>query len=106
MPVSIPPGISGSGIAGFLKGKTTLIIIERHVNVKYKHGNSLFWCRGNYVDTAGRNAGKTAGHIQDPLKEDQIEDQMTLKEYTDPFTGGKKQTPAGVRPPYAFRRCQ
>ena len=106
MQVSIPPGISGSGIAGLLKGKSRQIIIERHVNVKYKHGNRLFWCRGNYVDTAGKNAGKTAGHIQSPLKVDGMEDQMALKEYTDPFTGSKKQAPAAVRPPCAFRRRQ
>ena len=106
MQVSIPPKISGSGIAGLLKGKNSLIIIERHVNVKYRHGNSLFWCRGNYVDTAGRNAGKTAGHIQNQLKEDRIEDQMTLREYTDPFTSSKKQAPAAVRPPCALRHRQ
>ena len=60
MQVSIPPGISGSGIAGLLKGKSSLIIIERHANLKYRHGNRLFWCRGNYVDTAGKNARKIA----------------------------------------------
>ena len=73
----------------FLKGKSSLIIFERHSNLKYKYGNRQFWCRGYYVDTAGKNAKKIAEYIQNQLKEDQIEDQMTLKEYIDPFTGSK-----------------
>ena len=89
MLVSIPPKISVSGFVGFLKGKSSLIIFERHANLKYKHGNRSFWCRGYYVDTAGKNAKKIAEYIQNQLKEDRIEDQMTLKEYTDPFTGSK-----------------
>ena len=69
--------------------KSSLIIFERHSNLKYKYGNRQFWCRGYYVDTAGKNAKKIAEYIQNQLKEDQIEDQMTLKEYIDPFTGSK-----------------
>lgn len=89
MLVSIPPKISVSGFVGFLKGKSSLIIFERHANLKYKHGNRTFWCRGYYVDTAGKNAKKIAEYIQNQLKEDQVADQMTLKEYTDPFTGSR-----------------
>lgn len=90
MLVEIPPKMSVSGFVGFLKGKSSLIIYERHTNLKYKHGNRSFWCRGYYVDTAGKNAKKIAEYIQNQLKEDQVEDQMTLKEYEDPFTGSKQ----------------
>ena len=89
MLVEIPPKMSVSSFVGFLKGKSSLIIFERHSNLKYKYGNRQFWCRGYYVDTAGKNAKKIAEYIQNQLKEDQIEDQMTLKEYIDPFTGSK-----------------
>ena len=81
---------SVSSFVGFLKGKSSLIIFERHSNLKYKYGNRQFWCRGYYVDTAGKNAKKIAEYIQNQLKEDQIEDQMTIKEYIDPFTGSKE----------------
>ena len=89
MLVEIPPKMSVSGFVGFLKGKSSLMIHERHGNLKYKYGNRSFWCRGYYVDTAGKNAKKIAEYIQNQLKEDQIHDQMTLKEYKDPFAGGK-----------------
>ena len=89
MLVEIPPKMSVSSFVGFLKGKSSLIIFERHSNLKYKYGNSQFWCRGYYVDTEGKNAKKIAEHIQNQLKEDQIGDQMTIKEYIDPFTGSK-----------------
>ncbi len=89
MLVEIPPKMSVSSFVGFLKGKSSLLIHERHGNLKYKYGNRSFWCRGYYVDTAGKNAKKIAEYIQNQLKEDQISDQMTLKEYQDPFTGGK-----------------
>jgi putative transposase len=89
MLVEIPPKVSVSGIVGFLKGKSSLMIHERHGNLKYKYGNRSFWCRGFYVDTAGKNAKKIAEYIQNQLKEDQLHDQMTLKEYQDPFTGSK-----------------
>ena len=89
MLVEIPPKMSVSGFVGFLKGKSSLMIHERHGNLKYNHGNRTFWCRGYFVDTAGKNAKKIAEYIQNQLKEDQISDQMTLKEYTDPFTGRK-----------------
>ena len=89
MLVEIPPKMSVSSFVGFLKGKSSLIIFERHANLKYKYGNRQFWCRGYYVDTAGKNAKKIAEYIQNQLKEDQVSDQMTLKEYVDPFTGSK-----------------
>ena len=72
---------------GYLKGKSTLIIFERHANLKYKYGNRHFWCRGYYVDTVGKNAKKIQEYIQNQLQNDLEYDQMTLKEYIDPFTG-------------------
>lgn len=89
MLVEIPPKMSVSSFVGFLKGKSSLIIFERHANLKYKYGNRQFWCRGYYVDTAGKNTKKIAEYIQNQLKEDRVSDQMTLKEYVDPFTGSK-----------------
>ena len=80
MLVEIPPKMSVSSFVGFLKGKSSLIIFERHSNLKNKYGNRQFWCRGYYVDTAGKNAKKIAEYIQNQLKEDQLEDQMTIKE--------------------------
>ena len=90
MLVEIPPKMSVSGFVGFLKGKSSLLLHERHGNLKYKHGNRSFWCRGYYVDTAGKNAKRIAEYIQNQLKEDQVNEQLTFKEYIDPFTGGKK----------------
>ena len=90
MLVEIPPKMSVAGFMGYLKGKSSLIVIfERHANLKYKYGSRTFWCRGYYVDTAGKNTKRIAEYIQNQLKEDQINDQMTLKEYVDPFTGSK-----------------
>ena len=89
MLVEIPPKMSVSSFVGFLKGKSSLMIHERHGNLKYKYGNRSFWCRGYYVDTAGKNAKKIQEYIQNQLKEDRIHDQMTMKEHTDPFTGGR-----------------
>ena len=87
MLVRIPPSISVSAFVGYLKGKSTLMIFERHANLKYKYGNRHFWCRGYYVDTVGKNAKKIQEYIHNQLKEDLEYDQMTLKEYVDPFTG-------------------
>ena len=87
--VEIPPKMSVAGFVGFLKGKSSLILHERHGNLKYKNGNRSFWCRGYYVDTVGKNTKKIAKYIQNQLKEDQISDQITLKEYQDPFKGSK-----------------
>lgn len=87
MLVKIPPSLSVSSFVGYLKGKSTLIIFERHANLKYKYGNRHFWCRGYYVDTVGKNAKKIQEYIQNQLQNDLEYDQMTLKEYIDPFTG-------------------
>ena len=87
MLVSIPPKISVSGFVGFLKGKSMLLIYERHANLKYKYGNRHFWARGYYVDTVGRNKKQIAEYIRNQLASDQIADQIGLKEFVDPFTG-------------------
>ena len=73
----------------FLKGKSSIIIHQRHGNLKYKYGNRSFWCRGYYVDTAGKNAKRIEEYIKNQLKEDMIHDQMTLRGWEDPFTGSK-----------------
>ena len=90
MLISIPPKYSVSQIMGYLKGKSSLMIFERHANLKYKYGNRHFWARGYYVDTVGRNKKQIQEYIKKQLEEDKIADQMSLKEYIDPFTGGKE----------------
>lgn len=89
MLVEIPPKMSISSFMGFLKGKSSLIIHERHANLKYKHGNRSFWCRGYYVDTVGKNSKKITEYIQNQLEEDKLQDQLTFREYEDPFKGSK-----------------
>ena len=89
MLVSIPPKYSVAQIMGYLKGKSSLMIFDRHANLKYKYGNRHFWCRGYYVDTVGRNKKQIQEYIRNQLIEDEQLDQMSLKEYVDPFTGGK-----------------
>ena len=89
MLVEIPPKMSVSSFMGFLKGKSSLIIHERHANLKYKHWNRSFWCRGYYVDTAGKNTQKIAEYIKNQLEEDKLQDQLTFREYEDPFKGSK-----------------
>ena len=87
MLVEIPPSISVSSFVGYLKGKSTSMIFEKHANLKYKYGNRYFWYRGYYVDTVGKNVKKIQEYIQNQLRKDLEYDQMTLKEYIDPFTG-------------------
>jgi len=87
MLVSIPPDISVSQFVGYLKGKSALMIFERHANLKYKYGNRHFWCRGYYVDTVGKNEKMIQDYIKNQLQEDMMEDQISLKEFIDPFTG-------------------
>ena len=72
---------------GYLKGKSSLIIFDRHANLKYKYGNRHFWCRGYYVDTVGKNAKKIQEYIQKQFQEDMLADQISISEYVDPFTG-------------------
>ena len=87
MLVSIPPKISVSSFMGYLKGKSSLMIFDRHANLKYKYGNRQFWCKGYYVDTVGRNKKAIQEYIKNQLQEDIALDQISLKEYMDPFTG-------------------
>ena len=89
MLVSIPPHLSVAQFMGYLKGKSSLMIFDKHANLKYKYGNRHFWCRGYYVDTVGRNEKKIAEYVRNQLQEDIIADQLTIKEYIDPFTGSK-----------------
>lgn len=85
----IPPKYKVSDIVGYLKGKSSLMIFDRHAHLKYKYGNRHFWYRGYYVDTVGKNAKKIEEYIKTQLQEDIAEDQISLKEYIDPFTGEK-----------------
>ena len=91
MLVSIPPHISIAQFMGFLKGKSTLMIFDRHAHLKYKYGSRSFWCRGYYVDTVGRNKKAIAEYIRKQLEDDYMAEQISIKEYIDPFTGSKKQ---------------
>ena len=85
--VRIPPKYSVSEIMGYLKGKSSLMIFERHAHLKYKYGNRHFWCRGYYVDTVGKNKKAIEEYIKHQLEEDIIADQISMKELFDPFTG-------------------
>ena len=87
MLVRIPPSMSVSNFVGYLKGKSTLMIFERHANLKYKYGNRHFWCRGYYVDTVGKNAKKIQEYIHNQRKEVLVFDQMSLNVFVVPFTG-------------------
>ena len=91
MLVSMPPHLSVSQFMGFLKGKSTLMIFDRHANLKYKYGSRHFWCRGYYVDTVGKNKRVIEEYIRNQLSEDEMMDQITMKEYIDPFTGSKNR---------------
>ena len=87
MLVSIPPKLSVSQFMGYLKGKSSLMIFDRHANLKYKYGNRQFWCKGYYVDTVGRNKKVIEEYIKNQIQEDLAYEQMSLKEYIDTFTG-------------------
>ena len=89
MLVSIPPHISVAHFMGYLKGKSSLMIFDRHANLKYKYGNRHFWCRGYYVDTVGKNEKRIAEYVRNQLQEDIALDQLSFREYFDPFTGSK-----------------
>ena len=91
MLVSIPPHLSVAQFVGYLKGKSSLMIFDRHANLKYKYGNRHFWCRGYFVDTVGANKNAIAEYIRHQLDEDIAYEQLSLKEYFDPFTGGKNK---------------
>ncbi len=89
MLLSIPPKYSVAQIMGYLKGKSSLMIFDRHANLKYKYGNRHFWCRGYYVDTVGKNKKRIEEYIRNQLQEDIACDQISLFETVDPFTGEK-----------------
>lgn len=89
MLISNPPKYSVSQIMGYLKGKSSLMIFDRHANLKYKYGNRHFGARGYFVDTVGRNKKAIKAYIQNQLEEDKMSDQISIKEYIDPFTGTK-----------------
>ena len=89
MLVCIPPYLSVAQFMGFLKGKSSLMIFDRHANLKYKYGSRHFWSRGYFVDTVGRNGRAIKEYIKNQLEEDYIKDQITMKEYMDSFTGNK-----------------
>ena len=85
--VEIPPKYAVSDFMGYLKGKSSLMIFDRHANLKYQYGNRHFWCRGYYVDTVGRNEKAIAEYVRNQLQEDIATDPISLKEFKDPFTG-------------------
>ena len=87
MLVRIPPKIAVSNFMGYLKGKSSLMIFERHANLKYKYGNRNFWAKGFYVSTVGLDTKKVQEYIRDQEKEDMIQDNLSSKEYKDPFKG-------------------
>ena len=91
MLVSIPPYLSVAQFVGFLKSKSALMIFDRHANLKYKYGRRNFWARGYFVDTVGRNEKAIKEYIKNQLEEDYMTDQISLKEYIDPFTGSKEE---------------
>ena len=91
MLVSVPPHLSIAQFMGYLKGKSSLMIFDRHANLKYKYGNRHFWARGYFVDTVGKNKKKIQEYIKNQLQQDQIADQLSLKEFVDPFTGSKNK---------------
>ena len=87
MLVSIPPKISVSSFMRYLKGKSELMIFDRHANLKYKFRNRHFWAEGFYVSTVGINEATIKKYIQDQQKEDILKDKLSIKEYVDPFKG-------------------
>ena len=87
MLVSIPPKISVSSFMGYLKGKSALMMFDRHANLKYKFGNRHFWSEGYYVSTVGLNEATIRKYIQEQEKADMIKDKLSVKEYEDPFKG-------------------
>ena len=91
MLISIPPKYSVSQIMGYLKGKSSLMIFDRHANLKYKYGNRHFWARGYFVDIVGRNKNQIQEYIKNQLAEVHLADQISIKEYIDPFTGSENK---------------
>ena len=90
MLVEIPPHLSISQFMGYLKSKSSLMIFGRYTNLKYKYGNRHFWCRGYYVDTVGKYEGAIRDYIRNQLEEDMMNDQISIKEWVDPFAPNDK----------------
>ena len=91
MLVSVPPKYSVAQVMGYLKGKSSLMIFDKFANMKYKYGNRHFWCKGYYVSTVGRNEKKIAEYIQKQLQEDMAYEQLSMKEYIDPFSEDEEE---------------
>ena len=91
MLVEIPPKMSVGEFMGFLKGKSSLMIFQRFGDMKFAYRNREFWCKGYYVDTVGKNEKMIQEYIRNQLEEDLASDQISLKEYMDPFTGSKRK---------------
>ena len=85
MLVKIPPKLAVSSFMGYLKGKSSLMIFERHANLKYKYGNRNFWAKGYFVSTVGLNDEVVKEYIRNQEKQDMMEDNLGKKEYVDPF---------------------
>ena len=98
MLLEIPPKYAVADIMGYLKSRSTLMIFDRHANLKYKYGSRHFWAKGYFCDTVGKNEKVIREYIQTQLQEDKLYDQMSMKEFIDPFTGepvkkGKNKSP-------------
>ena len=91
MLVAIPPHLSVASFMGYLKSKSSLMIFDRHANLKYKYGNRHFWCRGYYVDTVGKYENAIKEYIKNQLQDDIMSDQISMKELIDPFTGEQEK---------------
>ena len=89
MLVELPPNISVSSFMGYLKGKSALMMFDKHANLKYKFGNRHFWAEGYYVSTVGLNEATIRKYIEDQEKHDIALDKLSVKEYEDPFKGSK-----------------
>ena len=89
--VSIPPYLSVAQFMGYLKSKSALMIFDRHAELKYRYGKRNFWARGYFVDTVGKNERAIRDYIRNQLEEDYMHDQISMKEYIDPFTGEKQE---------------
>lgn len=94
----IPPHLSVAAFMGYLKSKSSLMIFDRHADLKYKNGNQPFWCRGYYVDTVGKYEGAIKEYIKNQLQDDRMNDQISMKELIDPFTGKQEKQGLGKPP--------
>ena len=87
--LSIPPKMSVSGLMGYLKGKSSLMIFQKYGNMKFAYRNREFWCKGYYVDTVGKNTKAIKEYIAEQLKRDREADQLSIFDPQDPFKGGR-----------------